>query len=90
MTVFRILLSIALFTLAFLAMYDVLFKGFNQLYFGIAIGSFLLAVWIWPIRRQSSRPERNTSSGLEWFELLFELILWPLRFLGHIIKHLFD
>ena len=93
MTVFRILLSIALFIAAILALIGLFLNGFSWLYVAIAVGGFLLAAWVWPSRRDLDR-RSNEYSSIEWPELLIEfpaeLILWPLRWLGMAIRHGLD
>jgi len=93
MTVFRILLSIALFIAAILALIGLFLNGFSWLYIAIAVCGFLLAAWVWPSRREPDT-RRNDYSSIEWLELLIEfpaeLILWPLRWLGMAIRHGLD
>ena len=93
MTIFRILLSIALFITAFLAFIGLFLNGFSWLYVAIAVGGFLLAAWVWPSRSASVR-HRNDHDFIDGLELLIEfpadLIVWPLRWLGSILRHGLD
>lgn len=93
MTIFRILLSIALFITAFLAFIGLFLNGFSWLYLAISVGGFLLAAWAWP-SDQTPRQARNNYSVLDWLEVLIEfpadLIVWPLRWLGSILRHGLD
>lgn len=93
MTVLQILLSIALFIAAILALVGLFLNGFSWVYVAIGVGGFLLAAWVWPSRRAPDT-RRNEYSSIEWLELLIEfpaeLILWPLRWLGMAIRHGLD
>ena len=93
MTVLRIFLSTALFIAAIVALIGLLLNGFSWLYVAIAVGGFLLAAWVWPSRSAPDRRSKDHSS-LEWLELLIEfpaeLILWPLRWLGALVRHGLD
>ena len=94
MTVFRILLSIALFITALLAFIGLFLNGFSWLYVGIAISGFLLAAWVWPSDPAS---RRRSKRGLEivelidligsLIELVASLILLPLRLIGWLLRH---
>jgi len=92
MTVFRILLSIALFIAAILALVGLFLNGFSWLYVAVAVIGFLLAAWIWPSRRQSGR-RASDYSFLDWLEWLIEcpiaLIVMIFRFVRS-IGRLFD
>ena len=95
MTFLRMLLSVALFIAAILALIGLFLNGFSWLYIAIAVGGFLLAAWVWP-----SDPKRyqyeNKLNAWEWLEILelvivlpAQIILWPFRFILS-IGQLFD
>lgn len=94
MTVFRVLLSIALFVTAALAFIGLFLNGFNWLYVAISVGGFLLAAWVWP---SDANSRRRSKQGLEivelidligsLIELVASLILLPLRLIGWLLRH---
>jgi len=91
----RMLLSIALFIAAILALIGLFLNGFNWLYIAIAVGGFLLAAWVWPSDPKRYRYE-NKLNALDWLEILelvivlpAQIILWPIRFILS-IGQLFD
>jgi hypothetical protein len=95
MTFLRMLLSVALFIAAVLALVGLFLNGFSWLYIAIAVGGFLLAAWVWP-----SDPKRyqyeNKLNAWEWLEILelvivlpAQIILWLFRFILS-IGQLFD
>ena len=95
MTFLRMLISVALFIAAILALIGLFLNGFSWLYIAIAVGEFLLAAWVWP-----SDPKRyqyeNKLNAWEWLEILelvivlpAQIILWPFRFILS-IGQLFD
>lgn len=94
MTVFRMLLSIALFIVALFAFIGFFLNGFSWLYFAIAIVGFLLAAWCWP---SDTASRRRSKQGLEivelidligsLIELVASLILLPLRLIGWLLRH---
>ena len=95
MTIFRILLSIALFITAFLAFIGLFLNGFSWLYIAIAVGGFLLAAWVWPSDPKRYRYE-NKLNAWDWLEILelvivlpAQIILWPIRLILS-IGQLFD
>jgi len=95
MTFLRMLLSVALFIAAILALIGLFLNGFSWLYIAIAIGGFLLAAWVWPSDPKRYRYE-NKLNAWDWLEILelvivlpAQIILWPIRFILS-IGQLFD
>lgn len=95
MTFLRMLLSVALFIAAVLALIGLFLNGFSWLYIAIAVGGFLLAAWVWPSDPKRYRYE-NKLNAWDWLEILelvivlpAQIILWPIRFILS-IGQLFD
>ena len=95
MTFLRMLLSVALFIAAILALIGLFLNGFSWLYIAIAVGGFLLAAWVWPSDPKRYRYE-NKLNAWDWLEILelvivlpAQIILWPIRFILS-IGQLFD
>lgn len=92
MTVFRILLSIALFIAAIVALVGLFLNGFSWLYVAVAVIGFLLAAWVWPSDPASRRrSRRDRLNPVDLIELLIEsgaeLVLLPLRLIGWLLRH---
>ena len=95
MTVLRMLLSVAFFITAILAVVGLFLNGFSWLYIAIAVGGFLLAAWVWPNDPKRYRYE-NKLNAWDWLEILelvivlpAQIILWPIRLILS-IGQLFD
>ena len=95
MILLRMLLSVALFITAILAVVGLFLNGVSWLYVAVAVIGFLLAAWVWPSDPKRYRYE-NKLNAWDWLEILelvivlpAQIILWPIRLILS-IGQLFD
>lgn len=95
MILLRMLLSVALFITAILALVGLFLNGVSWLYVAVAVIGFLLAAWVWPSDPKRYRYE-NKLNAWDWLEILelvivlpAQIILWPIRLILS-IGQLFD
>ena len=98
----RYLLAVALFITGIICLFRFIFMGWEWLFLGISIACLLMAHWALPKQQKQQRRQRRQQrahdySGFDVFEILiefpielmFQLIILPLRFL-RIIVHFLD
>lgn len=97
----RYLLAIFLFISGVLCLVRFLLMGWEWLFLGLSLSGFLMAYWLLPKQRRQQRQTRRQQADSHWdfdileilvelpIELMFKIILLPLRFLKHIV-HVLD
>ncbi len=98
MVFIRYLLAIILFITGIFCVIRFFSDNWNWIFLLAFAACIILAYWIKPAASRQSRAGRrnsNTNSNYSWLDLidlpiefLFQIISWPFRLLGKLLKHL--